>query len=185
VPWGDGWGRESATFSGWLLDWFASFYHEEDLPLSIFGPDVEVEPTRYPVMPYRNGLWAYAVDWPISQSVTEELTQRYGEGERRAVGEGGGAIRFCWDLPDGVVSVTTDCPDDGDHDEDCVASWFVHGDSPQRLGELLDSVMDYGWLDRTLVNSRYCVGHAEADRVLKDVCGRNRIPVAPPGPTSP
>jgi hypothetical protein len=164
VPWGEGWGCDSATFSGWLLDWFASWYHEDGVPLSFFGPDAEPEPLRCPVMPYSNGLWAYALDRPVEPHVVEELSARYGEAVCRS--RVGGATFYCWELPGGTVAVTSDRHAGTDEPADGVASWWIHGYTPQVFAELLHSVRGYGTLRQTLANSPLCANHTEAAAMI-------------------
>ncbi|PTA44530.1 hypothetical protein [Micromonospora sp. RP3T] len=165
---GLGWGRDGESFSGWLLDWFASFYHERDLPLSFEGPDADWESLeQWPMQPYRNGLWATAIDQPASAVVIAELTARYGQPSRRSLA--GGAASYRWQPHECVLTVTTDPPDGS------VSAWWLHGDTHEAFAELLRSVWRYGTLPSTLTHSRSCVNRAEADRVIEDVFQGRRV----------
>jgi hypothetical protein len=149
------WSRDRETFSDWMLDWFASYYRDDMTPYSFFGPDADPEcEEEAPALPYGNGLWARALDRPISASAVAELSRRHGEPSRQTLP--GGAHAYCWRPPSGVIRVTTDTRAEsgaGDGRTGGVSAWWVHGGSPDGFRELLESVRHHGDLARRLRNS--------------------------------
>ena len=187
-----GWSREGERFSGWIFDWFASYYDDDQCPASFWGPEATVTfeqaEERHPDLPYRNGLWARAVDLPVGDPVLADLSRRFGPARRRSWA--GGATRYSWPVPGGTLQVTTDPPDHGgsraDHDGSTgsgvpaegggpagsgsgagapVGVWWLHGTTTEVFRRLLSALWGHPTLARTLRNSDLCV-HAEGREII-------------------
>ena len=154
---GEGWSVEDERFSGWLFDWFVSY--STTTPAArrpSGGPDAghDASEDRQPVLPFGNELWARARDLPVPDPVVEELTHRHGE--PAVVGP-----TRCWGMPDALIQLTDDA--DG-------SAWWLHGDEPDALRRVVESVWTFGDLARTLRSSRMCL-NPTAGRLLESLRG--------------
>ncbi len=131
-----GWSKDRETFSDWMFDWFASFYGDDSMPRSFFGPDADWNAAEEasPARPYRNGLWARATDTAIAAASLADLVDAFGWPYARLLA--GGARSFHWSPPTGEIRVTTDAVNDGDG----VSVWWVHSGTVDGLRDLLRRV---------------------------------------------